>query len=112
MASLLTGASAPIDFGDGAGMNLLELATGAWNPTLLDATAPGLGRQAQAAGRRARPRSGTVADYFVEKYGFAPGTPVVAFTGDNPSSLVGMGATRPGTARDQPGDQRHRCSPR
>ena len=42
VASLLTGKSAAIDFGDGAGMNLLELATGKWNRTLLDATAPGL----------------------------------------------------------------------
>ena len=42
--------------------------------------------------------AGTVADYFVKRYGFAPETPVIAFTGDNPSSLVGMGATEPGTA--------------
>lgn len=41
---------------------------------------------------------GSIAAYFVQKFGFSPGTPVVAFTGDNPSSLVGMGATRPGTA--------------
>ena len=34
----------------------------------------------------------------MKKYGFSPGTPVIAFTGDNPSSLVGMGASRPGTA--------------
>jgi len=42
-------------------------------------------------------RVGTLADSFVTRYGFSPDTPVVAFTGDNPSSLVGMGATRPGT---------------
>ena len=41
---------------------------------------------------------GEIADYFVKKYGFAPGTKVVAFTGDNPSSLIGMGASKPGTA--------------
>jgi xylulokinase len=41
---------------------------------------------------------GLIARYFVEKYGFRPGTPVFAFTGDNPSSLVGMGATSPGVA--------------
>jgi xylulokinase len=41
---------------------------------------------------------GVLADYFVKKYGFSPETPVIAFTGDNPSSLVGMGASRPGTA--------------
>jgi len=97
IASLLTGASVPIDFGDGAGMNLLDLARGAWSPMLLDATAPDLARRLRPAVPSAT-RAGTVADYFVKRYGFAPGTPVIAFTGDNPSSLVGMGATEPGTA--------------
>jgi xylulokinase len=97
IASLLTGTSAPVDLGDGAGMNLLELATGAWNRDLLEATAPGLGERLKPPVPGAT-RVGTVTRYFVDKYGFAPGTPVVAFSGDNPSSLVGMGATRPGTA--------------
>ena len=97
MASVLCGASAPIDHGDGAGMNLLDLRSGAWSPALLAATAPEL------AGKLSTPvpsttQVGEVAPYFVHKFGFAPGTPVVAFTGDNPSSLVGMGATEPGTA--------------
>jgi xylulokinase len=97
VASLLTGTSVPIDLGDGAGMNLLELATGTWSPMLLDATAPGLGRKLKRPVPGAT-YTGTVADYFVKRYGFAPNTPVIAFTGDNPSSLVGMGATEPGTA--------------
>jgi xylulokinase len=96
VASLLAGASAPIDLGDGAGMNLLELATGTWNGKLLEATAPGLGQRLKPPVASAT-RVGAIAPYFVEKHGFAPGTAVVAFTGDNPSSLVGMGATRPGT---------------
>jgi xylulokinase len=41
---------------------------------------------------------GEIAGYFVKKYGFASGTKVIAFTGDNPSSLIGMGASKPGTA--------------
>jgi xylulokinase len=97
MASLLTGASAPIDLGDGAGMNLLDLAAGAWSPRLLEATAPGLAQRLKAPVASAT-TVGLIADYFVERYGFAPGTPVVAFTGDNPSSLIGMGASQPGTA--------------
>jgi len=97
VAGLLTQSSASIDYGDGAGMNLLDLESLAWNQKLLDATAPGL------AERLRRPVAsatvvGAIAPYFVEKYGFKTGTPVVAFTGDNPSSLVGMGATEPGTA--------------
>ena len=95
--SLLTGKSANIDLGDGAGMNLLELATGKWSDALLEATAPGL------RGKLKPPvasitQVGEIAGYFVEKYGFAPGTKIIAFTGDNPSSLIGMGASRPGTA--------------
>lgn len=97
VASLLTGKSAPIDFGDGAGMNLLDLTTLAWNPKLLLATAPELDKKLLPAVASSTV-VGTISSYFVEKYGFAAGTPVVAFTGDNPSSLVGMGATRPGTA--------------
>ena len=97
MASLLVASTAPIDLGDGAGMNLLDLGTGTWSRQLLDATAPGLGQKLRAP-VPSTTRVGMVADYFVKKYGFAPDTPVIAFTGDNPSSLVGMGATSPGTA--------------
>ena len=97
IASVLTGASAPIDFGDGAGMNLLDLQSGAWSPALLAATAPDLAQKLLPAVPSAT-RVGELAPYFVERFGFAPGTPVLAFTGDNPSSLVGMGATEPGTA--------------
>ena len=47
--SLLVGKSVPIDTGDGAGMNLLDLAKGAWSPALLDATAPGLAQKLKPA---------------------------------------------------------------
>lgn len=96
MASLLTGTSAPIDRGDGAGMNLMDLSNCQWSPLLLDATAPGLGSRL-AAPVESSTLVGTVCEYFVERYGFSRDVPVVAFTGDNPSSLVGMGAIHPGT---------------
>ena len=97
MASLLTASTAPIDRGDGAGMNLLDLGTGSWSPALLDATAPNLAAKLRPP-VPSTTRVGSVAEYFVKKYGFSPKTPVIAFTGDNPSSLVGMGASGPGTA--------------
>jgi xylulokinase len=97
MASLLVGKSASIDFGDGAGMNLLDIAKGDWSDALLDATAPGLRQKLKPPVASTTP-VGEIAGYFVKKYGFAPGTKVIAFTGDNPSSLVGMGASKPGTA--------------
>ena len=42
MASLIAGTVAPIDHGDGAGMNLMDIQRRAWHPRALDATAPGL----------------------------------------------------------------------
>src|SRR5208282_1105353 len=42
MASLLAGKIAPIDFGDGAGMNLMDIRRKNWNHDALKATAPGL----------------------------------------------------------------------
>jgi xylulokinase len=77
-------------------MNLLDLSTGRWNAGLLEATAPGLAAKLQPP-VASHTRVGTIAPYFVERHGFRPGVPVFAFTGDNPSSLVGMGATSPGT---------------
>lgn len=96
MASVLAGAEAPIDHGDGAGMNLMNLETLDWDPELLEATDPSLGAKLPAA-RPSETEVGPVAAYFVERFGFAPSTKVFAFTGDNPSSLVGTGVSDPDT---------------
>jgi xylulokinase len=97
MASILVGRSVGIDLGDGAGMNLLDLASGGWSDALLDATAPGL-REKLKPPVASTTVVGEIAGYFAKKYGFAAGTKIIAFTGDNPSSLIGMGASTPGTA--------------
>ena len=97
VASLLIGGDAPIDFGDGAGMNLLDLAKGEWHGQLLAATAPGLAAKLPPV-KPGATQAGTIAAHFVSRYGFTAGTPVFVFSGDNPSSLVGMGASEPGTA--------------
>ncbi|MGB0416221.1 MAG: xylulokinase [Coraliomargarita sp.] len=95
LCSVLCGADAPIDTGDGAGMNLLNISTWDWDADLLEATAPSLGEKLPNAVAGATV-AGEISDYFVEKFGFKAGTPITVFTGDNPSSLVGMGASQPG----------------
>jgi xylulokinase len=95
LCSVLCGADAPIDTGDGAGMNLLNIQTWSWDDDLLAATAPELSNKLPNV-QPGQTTAGQIAPYFVEKFGFKPGTPITVFTGDNPSSLVGMGASRPG----------------
>lgn len=95
LCSVLCGRNAPIDTGDGAGMNLLNINDWSWDPELLEATAPDLARKLPSVADGAS-TVGPLADYFVRKYGFSADTAITVFTGDNPSSLVGMGASRPG----------------
>ncbi len=95
LASILAGRDAPIDHGDGAGMNLLNLATLDWDGDLLAATAPSL-RDRLPGAAPSESIIGPVSPYFQAKYGFPAEAQIVAFTGDNPSSLVGMGAAEPG----------------
>ncbi|MCW1925969.1 FGGY family carbohydrate kinase [Luteolibacter arcticus] len=96
VGSVMAGKSIAIDHGDGAGMNLLNLQTLDWDDALLDATAPDLRAKLPPAGASAS-IAGPVSSYFVQKYGLPSSCQVVLSTGDNPSSLVGMGATAPGT---------------
>lgn len=97
IASVLAGKPMPIDFGDGAGMNLLNLAELGWDAELLAGTAPGLGEKLLPPASCLTPLGG-VSAYFSEKYGISSSCRVCPFTGDNPASLVGMGATTPGQA--------------
>ena len=97
LCSLLIGSNAPIDAGDGAGMNLLNLASGQWDADLLAATAPDLAAKLPPV-VPSHQVVGEIAPYFCAKYGFAAGTKVVAWSGDNPNSLIGVGGWQPGTA--------------
>ena len=94
--SVLCGVSAPIDYGDGAGMNLLNLETLAWDSEIAAFTAPGLlGKLPDVV--PSNTVAGGLSPYF-EKYGLKAGIPVAVWSGDNPNSLVGTGAAEPGTA--------------
>ena len=88
-ASLLAGAHAPIDPGDGAGMNLMDLAKKRWAPAALAATAPGLEQKLPPIGE-CWTVIGPLAEYWRRRHRF-PAAKVVAWSGDNPCSLVGVG---------------------
>ncbi len=94
-ASILAGKSVSIDHADGAGMNLMNLETGEWDPELLEATAPDLSGKLPIL-EPSSTVAGTIAPYFCEKYGFSPNCQCLLWSGDNPNSLVGMNAATPG----------------
>jgi xylulokinase len=94
MASLLVGAHASLDPGDGSGMNLMELASGDWWPAAVDATAPDLAPKLPAI-RPSDSVSGTLSSYWQQRHGL-PAARVVTWSGDNPCSLIGTGLVREG----------------
>lgn len=94
LCSWLCGGDAPVDYGDGAGMNLLNLATGNWDEAITAFTAPGLLPKLPAI-VPSTTTVGTLASEF-HTFGLTPGIPVVVWSGDNPSSLIGVGGSTPG----------------
>ena len=95
MASLIAGRIAPIDFGDGAGMNLMDIRRKNWNHDAVKATAPGLTPKLPPLGESGHV-IGPVSSYFVKKYGLNPTALATVWTGDNPASVVGLGLIKPG----------------
>lgn len=94
LASRLIGHHSPVDHADGSGMNLMDLRAGTWSARALDATAPGL--------REKLPPlvpSATVIGSLHESWqthSDLPPSKIVAWSGDNPSSLVGTGLVSEG----------------
>jgi xylulokinase len=95
MASLLAGGHAPLEPGDASGMNLMDLAALQWSKAALEATAPDLGRRLPPI-QDSWTVTGEIAPYWRRKYGFGPAR-LIPWSGDNPSSLVGLGLITPGT---------------
>lgn len=97
MCSVMCGADSPVDFCDGSGMNLMDLRNFSWDSEMLAACAQNLeGKLPKLAPPAAV--VGKISPYLSEKYGFDKNAGVVIFTGDNPSSLVGLGASGKGSA--------------
>eukprot|EP00467_Chlorarachnion_reptans_P023062 CAMPEP_0114498502 /NCGR_PEP_ID=MMETSP0109-20121206/6909_1 /TAXON_ID=29199 /ORGANISM="Chlorarachnion reptans, Strain CCCM449" /LENGTH=604 /DNA_ID=CAMNT_0001675989 /DNA_START=1 /DNA_END=1815 /DNA_ORIENTATION=+ len=118
VTSLLIGRYAPIDASDASGMNLMNIRAKCWSWELLQTVVHNdsknaknvlnpkrLGSEAEKLWRKLGGKRGVVpsysicgdvAQYFVEKYQFSPACKIVAGSGDNPSSLVGLRGTAPG----------------
>jgi len=95
MASILLGGNAPIDHGDGAGMNLMNIETKKWDERALNATAPNLINKLPPL-VNSYDIIGTISPYFVKKFGFSADTQLIAWSGDNPNSLIGVGLIQKG----------------
>ena len=94
LASLLAGHDAPLDPGDASGTNLMDLTTAQWWKDAVEATAPELARRLPPIA----PSSsivGTLAPYWRTRYRL-PAARVIAWSGDNPCSLIGVGLVREG----------------
>jgi xylulokinase len=95
LASLLAGKLAPIDHGDGAGMNLMDIHKKVWHAGALKATAPKLKSKLPKLAASGAV-IGPVSSYFVKKYGLNPAALATTWTGDNPASVIGLGLIQPG----------------
>jgi xylulokinase len=95
MASLLAGKIAPIDSGDGAGMNLMDIRKKVWDTDALKATAPSLKKKLPPLAASGQV-IGPVSAYFANKHGLNPEALATTWTGDNPASVIGLGLIKPG----------------
>ncbi|MFX1384707.1 MAG: xylulokinase [Promethearchaeota archaeon] len=95
IASILLGRSAPIDHGDGAGMNLMNIKTKKWDKHVLNVTAPNL-REKLPPLVKSSTIIGKISSYFVKKFGFTKYTNLIVWSGDNPNSLIGLGLIKKG----------------
>jgi len=95
MASIIAGKIAPIDIGDGAGMNLMDIKRKMWHPKAVEATADGLASKLPPLTESWKV-VGPVSAYFVRKFGLSKDSLALVWSGDNPCSVIGLGLIEPG----------------
>ena len=96
LASIIAGQMAPIDHGDGAGMNLMDIRKRVWHSKALRATAPQLRKKLPSLTRSSKV-IGNISPYFVKKFGFHPNTKALVWSGDNPCSVIGLNLIKEST---------------
>jgi len=94
LATLLVGADAPVDPGDGSGMSLMDLGAKAWWPAALDATAPNLASKLPRVASSSAV-IGELSPFWRARFNL-PAARVVTWSGDNTCSLIGSGIVREG----------------
>jgi len=97
MSSVLLGKNSPIDHGDAAGMNLMNIRTKKWDNHALEATAPNLEEKLPFL-IPSYDIIGKISAYFIQRYNLSENTILLPWSGDNPNSLIGVGLTRKGKA--------------
>ena len=95
LASVCLGKIAPFDISDVCGMNLWDIKAGGWNEKLVALAAGSFGaedlkKKLGSVSEDGGVHLGKVSSYFVHKYGFNAACIVVAFTGDNPSTIIAL----------------------
>ncbi|KAF2797050.1 D-xylulose kinase-like protein [Melanomma pulvis-pyrius CBS 109.77] len=95
LASIFLGKVAPIDIGDVCGANLWDIKNGQWHEDLLALAAGDEGVEDLKSKLGSVPQDGglsfgTVSPYFVQRYDFSSETQIIAFTGDNPSTILAL----------------------
>lgn len=95
LASILAGLPVGTDWGDASGTNLFDIERRCWHPPALQACGEGL---AERLGEPVAPWTvlGPIHPALAARFGFARDCRIVAWTGDNPASSVGLGLVRDG----------------